>query len=382
MASARDMLHDEQGRVDVKSLGRAALGDWLESLGIGRHRTNDLVQSLWHDGARTFEEMRRFTPELRRKMAAAGFVSWLEPALVLQSQDGTRKILWKLRDGRTIESVVIPDGERTTLCVSSQVGCAMACTFCLTGDLGLVRHLLPSEIANQALQVALLLRGDRRLTNVVFMGMGEPLHNLDHLCTALEHYQDDFGLNLSHRRITVSTVGLVPQLVEFARRSPVNLAISLNASSEAERLKIMPITKKYGVDQLLDACRSIALPSGKRIAFEYVLFEGDNDAPEDAERLIELLRGIPAKVNLIPYNENPDRDIHRPDQDRVKAFQNHLIQRGLACTVRTTRGRDISAACGQLGKAWEQAQDRGWLAAARAAVHGEAADTTGPTEPS
>ena len=193
----------------------------------------------------------------------------------------------------------------------------------------------------------------RRITNIVLMGMGEPLHNYDNLTTALRTWLDDEGLNLSHRRITVSTVGLVPRLVRLADELPVNIAISLNATTEEQRLQVMPITRKYSLQELMDACRALPLHGKKRITFEYVMMAGFNASLEDAARIEALVEGIPAKVNLIPYNENPDRDIRRPTDAQVKAFQHYLVTRGVHCSVRTTRGRDVSAACGQLGKAAE-----------------------------
>ena len=241
----------------------------------------------------------------------------------------------------------------------------MACTFCLTGDMGLKRHLKPSEIANQAMQIGRLMPAGQRITNIVMMGMGEPLHNLDSLCTALNVCLDDRALNFSHRKITVSTVGMVPQMAELAARLPVNLAVSINATTEEQRTGIMPITRKWSLAELVEACRTFPLPSGKRITFEYVMLRDYNDSLEDAARLWELLQGIPSKVNLIPYNENPDRDLRSPPDDRVHAFQSYFADRGLSCSVRSTRGLDISAACGQLGKAWDQAKDHGWLATAR-----------------
>ncbi len=364
----RDLLTDSEGRFDIRSLDLEGLSDWVESLGVGRHRGRDLWKAMWKDGAHTFEEMTRFAPKFRTLFAKHGYLAKLEPALVLKSKDGSRKFLWKLEDGKTIESVLIPDDGRVTLCLSSQVGCAMACTFCLTGDLGLIRQLKPSEIALQVLQIDQLLEREDRITNLVYMGMGEPVHNLDNLCTALDICMDDDALNLSHRRITVSTVGLIPKFVELARRSPVNLAVSLNASTEEHRREIMPITKKYSIKALLDACREMSLPTGKRIAFEYVLFEGQNDTLEDAERVLQMLKGIKAKVNLIPYNENPERALTRPREERVEAFQKYFLDNGMTCTVRTTRGLDINAACGQLGKAYEQAQDLAALEDARARV--------------
>ncbi len=360
------MPRDAAGRLDLKSLTYPELEQWVTTeLGEKPSRAQQLWKWLWQKGARSFDEMADLSRKVRERLAEKAYVAFLEPAVVLRSVDGTLKYLWKLEDGRTIESVLIPDGDRMTLCMSSQVGCAMACTFCLTGDMGLKRHLKPSEIANQALQIGMQLPEGERITNLVYMGRGEPLHNFDNLIAALEICLDDNALNYSHRRVTVSTVGLAPRLKELSQRLPVNLAVSLNASTAEHRARIMPITKKYSLDELLQTCRDLDLPSGKRITFEYVMFRGENDAIEDADRLLVLLRGIKAKVNLIPYNENPDRDTLRPGDDRVEAFQQHLVDRGLNCTIRTSRGLDISAACGQLGKAWEQALDRGWLQDAR-----------------
>jgi len=224
-------------------------------------------------------------------------------------------------------------------------------TICLTGDMGFKRHLTAGEIASQPLQVQAMLPSGTRITNIVMMGMGEPLHNYDNLVTALRIMLDDVGLNLSHRKITVSTVGLVPALKRLAQELPVNIAISLNATTEEQRRAVMPITRKYSLAELMATCANLPLHPGKRIAFEYVMMAGFNSEMADAQRLYELMKPIRArvKVNLIPYNENPNREIRRPNQDRVKAFQHHLVSRGIHCSVRTTRGRDISAACGQLG---------------------------------
>ncbi|MBX2800934.1 MAG: 23S rRNA (adenine(2503)-C(2))-methyltransferase RlmN [Myxococcales bacterium] len=311
-----------------------------------------IYKEIWQQGATSVAEMGTVRRELRERLDEVSTIATLELARRLDSTDGSIKFLWRLRDGAIVESVLIPDGQRVTLCMSSQVGCAMACTFCLTGDLGLKRHLDPAEIASQPLQVQRLLPSDMRITNLVLMGMGEPLHNLRNLIPALRICLDDHALNYSHRRITVSTVGLVPQLAELAMALPVNLAVSLNASTDAQRAAMMPVNRRYPIAALLDGCRRLPLPSGKRIAFEYVMFAGINDSLDDAQRLLELLEDVPAKVNLIPYNENPDRPVlRRPSDEVVKGFQHFLINRGMGCTVRTTRGLDISAACGQLGKA-------------------------------
>ncbi len=343
---------DEAGLVDLKALDRGGLEAFVrEALGEGEACALRIYKELWQRGVTHIAEMGELRRPLRKRLAQVATVSVLQSDRVLDSTDGTKKFLWRLADGYVIESVLIPDDDRLTLCMSSQVGCAMACTFCLTGDMGLVRHLTTSEIADQPLQVQRAIGSERRITNLVFMGMGEPLHNLPALLPALRTCLDDHGLNFSHRRVTVSTVGLVPKLAELAAALPVNLAVSLNATTEAQRAAIMPLTKRYSMAELLDACRAFPLPTGKRITFEYVMLGGFNDSLDDAGRLVGLLEGIPSKVNLIPYNENPRRSLRRPDEATVKAFQHHLVSRGMHCSVRTTRGIDISAACGQLGTA-------------------------------
>lgn len=352
------------GRVDVRSLDLPALTSFMADLGKADHRARLVYKHVWQKGVTDFLEVDNIPKPVRRTLAERAVVSTLKAHTTLHSADGTTKYLWTLEDGHNIESVLIPDEDRPgpnkaryTLCVSTQVGCAMACTFCLTGDLGLKRNLKPAEIAGQVLQVQQEMRArhpDRRITNVVMMGMGEPLHNLDNVVVALRTMLSEDALNLSHRRITVSTVGLVPKMVELANTLPVNIAVSLNATTETQRRTVMPITLKYSMQELMDACRSLPLPSGKRITFEYVMLGGFNDTDDDAARLVALMDGVPAKVNLIPYNENPDRDIRRPTDARVKSFQHYLVTRGVHCSVRTTRGLDVSAACGQLGRAAER----------------------------
>ncbi len=340
----------EDGRADIKSLDLPALREALAELDPSPYRALQVYKWLWQRGARTFHEMTNISKRLRAALDERYYIPFLELEAEHRSADGTRKFVWRCEDGARIESVLIPDGHRLTLCMSSQVGCAMACTFCLTGDLGLKRHLRVSEIANQPLQVQAMLPEGTRITNLVLMGMGEPLHNLPNLVPALRIVLDDDALNHSHRRVTVSTVGMVPKLVELAETLPVNLAISLNATTEEQRRQVMPITRRWSMRELLDTCRKLKLPPGKRITFEYVMMAGFNDSLDDARRLVRLLRGIRAKVNLIPYNENPNRDIRRPDDARVKAFQDLLMRHGLMASIRTTRGRDIAPACGQLGK--------------------------------
>lgn len=362
-AKVARLLRDERGRIDIKSLNRDQLERFVaERCDVAPERGRAVYRALWQDGARSFFDMENIARSTLKRLDEIAYISTLEPDLQLDSVDGTRKFLWKLEDGHTIESVLIPDGDRRlTLCMSSQVGCAMACTFCLTGDIGLKRHLKPSEIANQPLQVGKTLPPGKRITNLVLMGMGEPLHNLDNLVVALSNCLDDNAMKFSHRRVTVSTVGLVPKMAELADALPVNLAVSLNATTEEQRRRIMPITRKHSLQELVQACRDFKLPPGKRITFEYVMFGGFNDTLQDAERLHALLEGIPTKINLIPYNENPDRDIRRPSDETVKAFQHYFVSRGISCHVRVTKGLDISAACGQLGKARQQARDNQWI---------------------
>ncbi|MEQ1503692.1 MAG: 23S rRNA (adenine(2503)-C(2))-methyltransferase RlmN [Myxococcota bacterium] len=358
----RQAPRDGEGRIDLCAFDRAGLAAVLsEAIGADEGASRRIFKQIWQRGVGSVREMANVRREILDRLDPVAEIPRLNAELVLTSADGTTKFLWRLPDGHAIESVLIPsDGDgRLTLCVSTQVGCAMACTFCLTGDLGLVRHLTASEIALQPLQVQATLPPGTRITNIVLMGMGEPLHNLKNLLPALSIWLDDDGLVLSHRRVTVSTVGLVPKMAELAAALPVNLAVSLNATTEAQRRQIMPITARYSMAELLAACRAFPLPHAKRITFEYVMFAEFNDTLDDAERLFALLDGIPAKVNLIPYNENPDRPaLRRPSDETVLAFQNLLVRRGLSTSVRTTRGLDISAACGQLGKAREQV-DRG-----------------------
>ncbi len=346
------------GRIDLKSMTLDELQAELVALGHPRFRAKQVYKWVWQRGVSDFMDMSNIAKDARTQLAEHFSIDFLAPAMRLDSEDGTTKYVWQVADGHHIESVLIPDPgieghskPRMTLCMSSQVGCAMACSFCLTGDLGLTRNLRPAEIINQALQVQASLPEGQRITNLVFMGMGEPLHNLSNLLRALGVLLDEDGLNFSHRKVTVSTVGLVPQMLKLASVTPVNLAVSLNATTEETRAQVMPITRRYGLEDLMRGCREFPLPHAKRITFEYVMMRGFNDTWDDAARLVKLMSGVKSKVNLIPYNENPQREILRPSDEHVKAFQHFLVSRGVQCSVRRTRGIDVSAACGQLGKA-------------------------------
>jgi 23S rRNA (adenine2503-C2)-methyltransferase len=353
-------------RVDVSSLTMEGLTRFLtEELGERAFRSAQLYRWIHQRGATSFDEMTDLSKALRQKLNERAEIVPLVKDFEQRSVDGTIKYRWKTRDGRYIESVYMPAEDRKTLCVSTQVGCAMACSFCMTGTLGLKRNLTPGEIVaqvhavNRAVRALEKLETYRPLTNLVFMGMGEPLHNFENLKTALAILQSEEGPNFSHRHITVSTVGLVPMIERFGQETDVKLAISLNASTDEQRSKTMPVNRKWNIAALLDACRKFPLRQGRRITFEYVLLKDFNDSDEDAHRLVKLLKGIPAKVNLIPYNENPGLGFQSPMEQRAEEFRAILAEGHVAAYIRQNRGRDIAGACGQLAnRGGEQAAEK------------------------
>lgn len=350
--------------IDVASLSLEGLTRFVtEQLGERSFRAAQIYRWLHQRGVTSFDEMTDLSKATREKLKARAEIVPLVKDLEQRSIDGTIKYRFKTRDGRFIESVYMPAEDRKTLCVSTQVGCAMACSFCMTGTLGLKRNLTPGEIVAQVHAVNREVRRNenletlRPLTNLVFMGMGEPLHNFENLKTALSILQSVDGPNFSHRHITVSTVGLVPMIERFGQETDVKLAISLNASTDEQRSKTMPVNRKWNIAALLEACRKFPLRQGRRITFEYVLLKGFNDSDEDAHRLKELLRGIPAKVNLIPYNENPGLGFQTTGDQRAEEFRAILAEAHVAAYIRKNRGRDIAGACGQLANRDESAAD-------------------------
>jgi 23S rRNA (adenine2503-C2)-methyltransferase len=352
--------------VDVASLSLEGLTRFVtETLGERAFRAPQLYRWLHQRGVTSFDEMTDLSKTLREKLKARAEIVPLVMDAELRSTDGTIKYRWKTRDGRFIESVYMPADDRKTLCVSTQVGCAMACGFCMTGTMGLKRNLTAGEIVAQVHAVNREVRKNegletlRPLSNLVFMGMGEPLHNFENLKTALSILQSQDGPNFSHRHITVSTVGLVPMIERFGQETDVKLAISLNASTDEQRSKTMPVNRKWNIAALLDACRKFPLRQGRRITFEYVLIKGFNDTDEDAHRLIELLKGIPVKVNLIPYNENPGLGFHTTGEERAEQFRAILADGHIGAYIRRNRGRDIAGACGQLANQGESAPAEG-----------------------
>jgi 23S rRNA (adenine2503-C2)-methyltransferase len=320
----------------------------VRAAGLPDFRAEQILRWTYQRGAASFGAMTDVSRPLRAALARAFTLPVLQPAEVARAGDGTRKLLFALEPGRAIESVVIPEPRRLTACISSQAGCAMGCEFCATARLGLQRNLTAGEIAGQLIAIRRLLDPGERLSNVVFMGMGEPLHNYDALLEAIEILTADWGLGLSGRRVTVSTVGLLPQLERLVRDTAVSIAVSLTATSDALRNRLMPVNRRYPLAQLIATCRSLPIAQRRRITFEYVLLAGINDTPADAARLVTLLHGVRAKVNLIPFNPFPGSGFTRPPQATIEQFQQRVLAGGLNATVRATRGRDIQAACGQL----------------------------------
>ena len=331
--------------VDLKNLSPAELEAFLAGLGKERFRAGQLLRWIYPRGVTEFAAMTDLAKEFRAELATRATVSSFVPEAEEVSRDGTRKFLFRLADGESVETVLIPmDEGRATLCVSTQVGCALQCAFCLTGTFGLTRNLTAAEIVNQVCAV----RQRFPVDNLVLMGMGEPLHNLDNVVRALEILYAEPGFNYSPRKVTLSTAGLVPEMLELGRRIRVNLAVSLNATTDAVRDRLMPINRRYPLAELIRACREFPLAPRQRITFEYILIRGINDTPEDARRLVGLLHGVKAKVNLIPYNEHPGSDLQAPTAIAVETFQRQLLNRGIVAIRRASKGQDISAACGQL----------------------------------
>jgi 23S rRNA (adenine2503-C2)-methyltransferase len=352
---------------DLRSLSQEELATLVDRMGEKPYRARQLFKWLHQKGAASLEEMTDLPKALREKLTAQSTLTALAIDEVHQSKDGTRKYKLRTHDGRFIEAVYMPAFEdpddedvsnsiRRTLCVSTQVGCAMGCGFCMTATMGLVRNLTAGEICDQVYRVNEDLRklgveSERPLTNLVFMGMGEPLHNYASVLRSLQLLLDEDGANFSHRHITVSTSGLVPNIVRFGEETQVKLAVSLNATTDEQRAKLMPVDKKWNIAALMEAVRKFPSRTGRRVTFEYVLLRDVNDTDEDAARLAQLLKGLPVKVNLIPYNENPGLGFGDPGQERVQRFREKLVERGVTALVRKNRGRDIAAACGQLAVA-------------------------------
>ncbi len=338
---------------DIKELSEQELVQWLAEHNIQPYRAKQIQMWVYMHQVDHFSEMTNLSKELRNLLAAHFTIDRLKVNAVEHSKDDSRKYLFELKDSNCIETVIIPEKNHFTVCISSQVGCAQGCRFCSTARNGLVRNLTRGEIIAQVRdlvrQVEYEAIDHRRLTNVVFMGMGEPLANYKNLLGALEILTgNETGLRISSRRITVSTAGVVPKLGVLGYDSPVKPAISLNAADNATRGFLMPINRKYPIETLLEACRNYPLKPGGMITFEYVLIKGINDSRKDAKRLSKLLRPVRAKINLIAFNEFEGCEFKRPDDSVIMDFQKILLDENYTVMIRQSKGADISAACGQL----------------------------------
>jgi len=341
-------------RTNLTELNREGIAALVDALDEPAYRAAQLFGWVFKRGARSIDEMSNLPKSMRAKLIERGYtIGRVELGQLRESIDGTRKLAVRLDDGAAIETVLIPMGRgRFSQCVSSQVGCALDCKFCYTGTLGLSRHLTPGEIVDQVLLARTLVPEDVRISHIVYMGMGEPLHNFDAVVESIRVLTDPDGIGFSPRKITVSTSGLVPQIQALGEAVPVNLAISLNASNDEVRDRIMPINKRYPIETLVDAIDRYPVHSRGKMTMEYVLLGGVNDTDDDAHRLARLLDRIRYKVrvNLIPWNPFQGPGYDRPHEGRVRAFQSILERRRFMVTVRTTKGLDIDAACGQLGE--------------------------------
>jgi len=336
-------------KIDLAGLELKELEDFVLSLGHKKFHGKQIYNWIWKRGVTDFAEMTNLSRELRAAVTEKAAVSLPDVVQHQVSEDGTQKFVLRLADGKQIESVFIPDTPKQTFCISTQVGCAMGCAFCLTGKMGLIRHLTASEIAGQVRLLARSLQLLDKPFNIVLMGMGEPLQNYDNTMKAMRMLNEKEGLDMHPKRVTLSTVGLVPQMDRLAQEALMpNLAVSLHAASEDQRAAIVPPSKKYTMQDVIDACKRFPLSKRRRIMFEYVMLAGINDSDEDARRLVKVLAGVKAKVNLLPLNEAPGIPFTRPSDDRINTFAKILAGKGLMVSVRKSRGRDIRAACGQL----------------------------------
>ena len=335
-------------RPNLKDFSPPRLRERFAADGLPAWRADQVASWLYARGVEDPRAMTDLPAELRELLLARFETRALEVASVSRSEDGTLKAALRARDGAVLEAVVIPEEERNTLCVSTQIGCPLACSFCATGTLGLTRNLSTAEIVDQLCRMRELLP-ERRITNVVFMGMGEPLLNLAAVIDSVRTLQHPKGFALAPRRVTVSTAGVVPRIAELLAAVPVNLAVSLHATTDALRDVLVPLNKRFPLAELLGALRRIPQLSQRHPVFvEYTLMQGVNDSAEDARRLVALLRGLPAKVNLIPMNPHADAPYRPPTPEVASRFMGELVRGGLVATLRRSRGADIDAACGQL----------------------------------
>ncbi len=343
-------------KTDLRNFDQEELVRFVEALGQPAFRGRQMMPWLYKHGITEISEMTDLAKSFRAVLDQHAYISRLDDPILERSSDGTVKFGFRLNDGHIIESVLIPEPDRNTLCISSQVGCAMNCSFCLTGTMGFSRNLVPAEIVNQVIAARDYLVaedenkriGPLAVTNLVYMGMGEPLNNLENVLTSLSILTEQKGLDLTGRRITVSTCGIVPKMHELGERSTCNMAISLHAVDDKTRDILMPVNKIYPLEKLFEACRTFPMPKRRRIMFEYLLLDGINDSDAEARELARKLRDIPCKINLLAYNQCPQLPYKSSSMTRILAFQKILRDAHYSVFIRSSRGADILAACGQL----------------------------------
>lgn len=337
-------------RQNILDLSLDQIASWTETKGLKKYLAGQIYQWLYSKKAGSFEEMTDLAIPTR-----ALFAEYFEIGRLTvdrrhhSSVDGSTKYLLRLQDYQAVEAVLMPQKNRLTLCISSQIGCAMGCQFCKTAEMKLVRNLTQGEILGQILEVHRELSPGMRISNIVMMGMGEPLHNYDAVISSLKIMTDPRGLGLSQRKITVSTVGLAPEIERFGKETGVKLALSLNATTEEGRAELMPVTKKYSLDRVIEACKVYTKDQPRRrVTFEYVMLAGLNDSLEDAKRLVQIGSHVPCKINLIPYNEYPSSPFKRPSEQKIRQFFEYLADRHFQVNIRYSKGLDVNGACGQL----------------------------------
>ena len=352
-------------RQNLIGMTRIEMQSFFVSLGVREFHARQVLQWIYQRGITDFSQMTDLSKALRDQLQQLAQITVPETVTVQQSSDSTRKWLLRFEDGNCIETVFIPEEDRGTLCVSVQVGCSLNCTFCATAKQGFSRNLTTAEIIGQLLTVKTDLQalgyGDRPITNVVMMGMGEPLLNYDAVVAALHLMLDDLSFGMSRRRVTLSTAGIVPAMERLALDCPVSLAVSLHATNNDLRDELVPLNRKYPIEQLLQACyRYVAGENKRHITFEYVMLKGINDSKGEAQILARLLSGLPAKINLIPFNKSPGIEYECSDQSTIDVFREVLLSAGLMTITRRTRGEDIEAACGQLAGRFADRTRRRW----------------------
>jgi len=343
-----------QGKTRLKDMTLPELEAFISDLGKERYRARQIMRWMYQAGALTFDEMTNLAREVRVYLDDLATLQDPEVVRMKRAQDGTTKLLFRLEDGLHVEGVLIPGRNHWTACLSTQVGCRMGCRFCLTGAQGFKRNLKAGEITGQLLQMRRRTEEGKKVRNVVLMGMGEPLDNYEETVKAVKNLTDDHGLGLSTRRMTVSTCGLVPEILRLGEEVCVNLAVSLNAPEDRLRDELMPINRRYPIEELLHACRNYPMPGRRMITFEYILMAGVNDSPEEARKLARLLKGIRCKLNLIAFNEYPGSPFRTPSPEAIRNFQQVLLDHHYTAILRASHGAEILAACGQLSGAVEK----------------------------